>query len=86
MEPGGGIERIPTRFLIAMVGRVMVAMASPDRTTALARFNRWVDGNVDLTPAQVELLEVSMGAYRQRLPRPDRLDDDQLRPSPHPPC
>ncbi|MBY5162653.1 alpha/beta fold hydrolase [Salsipaludibacter albus] len=73
----GAIERIPTGFLVAMVGRAMVA--SRDRTAALARFNRWLNGDVDLTPAQVELLEVSMGTYRQRLPRPDRLGDDQLR-------
>ena len=79
VEPGGAIERIPTGFLIAMIGRAMIAMASRDRTKALARFSRWLNGDVDLTPAQVELLEVSMGTYRQRLPRPDRLGDDQLR-------
>ncbi len=79
VEPGGAIERIPTGFLIAMIGRAMVAMASRDRTAALAGFSRWLNGDVDLTPAQVELLEVSMGTYRQRLPRPDRLGDDQLR-------
>lgn len=79
VEPAGAIERVPTGFLVAMVGRAMLAMASRDRTAALVRFNRWLNGDVDLTPAQVQLLEVSMGAYRQRLPRPDRLGDDDLR-------
>ena len=27
----------------------------------------------------MELLEVSMGSYRQRLPRPGRLEDEELR-------
>ena len=79
VEPAGAIERIHIGFLIAMVGRAMLAMALRDRAAALARFNRWLNGDVDLTPAQVELLEVSMGTYRQRLPRPDCLGDDQLR-------
>lgn len=79
VEPGGAIERVPTGFLVTMVGRAMLAMASRDRAAALARFSRWLNGDVELTPAQVELLEVSMGTYRQRLPRPGRLDDDELR-------
>jgi pimeloyl-ACP methyl ester carboxylesterase len=78
VEPGGAIERIPTLFLIQMIGRAMRAMASRDRTAALARFSTWLNGDVELTDAAVELLEVSMGTYRQRLPRPGRLDDDQL--------
>ena len=32
VEPGGAIERIPTRFLIQMIGRATRAMASRDRT------------------------------------------------------
>lgn len=79
VEPGGAIERIPTLFLIQMIARAMRAMASRDRTAALARFNTWLNGDFELTDAQVELLEVSMGTYHQRLPRPGRLDDDQLR-------
>lgn len=78
VEPGGAIERIPTRFLIAMIGRAMLAMASRDRPAALARFNRWLNGGIELTPAQMELLEVSMGPFRQRLPRPDRLSEADL--------
>lgn len=79
VEPGGAIERIPTGFLLNMIGRAMIAMASRNRTAALARLNRWLNGDVDLTPAQVELIDVSMGTYRQRLPRPGRLGDDELR-------
>lgn len=56
----------------------MKAVASRDRTAALARFNSWLNGDLELTPAQVDRLEVSMGTYKQRLPRPDRLSDDQL--------
>jgi pimeloyl-ACP methyl ester carboxylesterase len=79
IEPAGAISRIPTRLLITMIGRAIIAMMSRDRTAALARFNRWLNGDVDLTPAQVELLQVSMGTYRQRLPRPGRLADEELR-------
>lgn len=78
VEPGGAIERIPTGFILTMIGRAMWAMASRDRASALARFNRWLNGDIELTPAQMELLEVSMGAFRQRLPRPDRLSDEDL--------
>ncbi len=79
IEPAGAIERVPAGFLITMIGRATIAMASRDRTAALARFSRWLNGDVELTPAQVELLEVSMGTYTQRLPRPGRLDDEELR-------
>jgi pimeloyl-ACP methyl ester carboxylesterase len=78
VEPAGTIERVPTRFLVAMIGRAMLAMASRDRTAALARFSQWLNGDVDLTPAQMELLEVSVGTFRQRLPRPGRLSDADL--------
>jgi pimeloyl-ACP methyl ester carboxylesterase len=44
----------------------------------MARFNRWLNGDIELTPAQLELLEVSMGTFKQRLPRPDRLSDEDL--------
>jgi pimeloyl-ACP methyl ester carboxylesterase len=78
IEPAGAIERVRTGFLIAMIARAIKAMAARDRTAALARFNRWLNGDLDLTAAQLELLEVSMGAYKQRLPRPGRLSDDEL--------
>lgn len=78
IEPGGAIERIPTGFLVAMIGRAMLAMASRDRPAALARFSRWLNGDLDLTPAQIELVEVSMGTFRQHLPRPGRLSDEEL--------
>src|SRR5690606_20759735 len=66
IEPAGAIELVPTRFVIAMIVRAMKAMASRDRTAALARFNSWLNGDVDLPPAQLKLLEVSMGTFRQR--------------------
>ena len=78
VEPGGAIERIPTGFLLTMIGRAMLAMASRDRASALARFSHWLNGDIELTPAQMELIEVSMGAFGQRLPRPDRLSDEDL--------
>lgn len=79
VEPGGAIERVPPLFLVTMVGRAMLAMAARDRPAALARFSRWMNGDVEPTDAQLELLEVSMGTFRQRLPTPGRLDDELRR-------
>ncbi len=84
VEPAGAIERVPPLFLVTMIGRAMLAMASRDRTAALSRFSRWLNGDLELTEAQVELLEVSMGTFRQRLPTPGRLDDDEVRAIPAP--
>ncbi len=79
IEPAGAIERIPARFIAGMVLRGLGVLISRDKPAAVERLNRWMNGDVDLTDAQVEMLEAAMGSFRQKLPNPQRLDDDQLR-------
>lgn len=38
-----------------------------------------MNGDVELSDAQIKSLEAAMGSFRQKLPTPRRLDDDQLR-------
>lgn len=78
VEPAAAIAKVPAGFLLQMVGRGMLAMASRDRTAGIARLNRWMNGDVELTDVQLELLEVSLGTFTQRLPKPAPLTDDDL--------
>ena len=75
----GAITAVPARFLAGMVLRGMRVMLSRDKPAAVRRFNRWMNGDVELTDAQVELIETAMGSFQQRLPTPSPLSDEQLR-------
>jgi pimeloyl-ACP methyl ester carboxylesterase len=79
IEPGGAIERIPRPFLAAMILRAARALAARDKHRALRDFNQWMNGDVELTDEQIDLLLCAMKGFRQKLPTPDRLADDQLR-------
>ncbi len=79
IEPAGAIETVPTRFIAGMVFRAVRVLLARDKRAAVARLNQWMNGDVELTDGQVEMLEAAMGSFRQKLPRPKRLDDDQLR-------
>jgi pimeloyl-ACP methyl ester carboxylesterase len=79
IEPAGAIERVPTGFLVAMIGRGALTLLARDKPAAVRKFNRWMNGDVELTDAQVELVLAAMGSFRQKLPRPHRLTDDELR-------
>lgn len=84
IEPAGAIERVPGRFLAGMVVRGARDLIARDKRAAVDRLNRWMNGDVELTDAQFELLEAAMGPFRQKLPAPPRpaprrLPDDQLR-------
>lgn len=78
VEPAGTIERVPTRFIAGMVLRGVGVLLARDKRAAVDRLNRWMNGDVELTDAQVEMLEAAMGSFRQKLPSPRRLDDEQL--------
>jgi pimeloyl-ACP methyl ester carboxylesterase len=79
VEPAGAIERVPARFIAGMVLRGVRVLLARDKRAAVDRLNRWMNGDVELSDAQVEMLEAAMGSFRQKLPVPKRLDDDQLR-------
>ena len=62
-----------------MIGRGARRLLARDKPAAVPKFNTWMNGDVELTDVQVELLLPGMGSFRQKLPRPQRLTDDDLR-------
>lgn len=78
VEPVGLVTRVPPRLLAGLVLRGARVLASRDKPAAVRRFNRWMNGDVELTDDQVELVLAAMGSFRQRLPSPSPLGDDQL--------
>ena len=78
VEPAGLLTPIPRRFLAALVPRGMRILVSRDKPAALRRFNRWMNGDVELTDEQIELILAAMGSFRQHLPTPSPLADDTL--------
>jgi pimeloyl-ACP methyl ester carboxylesterase len=50
-----------------------------DKAASLRELNRWMNGDIELSDEEVELVVRVFETYRQRLPRPGRLDDEQLR-------
>ena len=62
-----------------MIGRGARTLLARDKPAAVPKLNTWMNGDVELTDVQVELLLAGMGSFRQKLPRPQRLTDDDLR-------
>lgn len=80
IEPSGALERIPARFLLRMVGGAVRVLVARDKHGAVRRLNAGMNGTgYELTDGQIGLLLASMTAFQQRLPRPSRLNDEQLR-------
>ena len=79
IEPGGAIERVPRRFIANLVFRAARTLLARDKHQAIRDFNRWMNGDVELTADQIELVLVTFRSFRQKLPLPDRLPDEQLR-------
>jgi pimeloyl-ACP methyl ester carboxylesterase len=79
IEPAGAIERVPAMVLAGMIIRAAPIFVARDKRAAVDRLNRWLNGDVELTDAQYELLEAALGSFRQKLPSPRRLPDDRLR-------
>ena len=78
VEPAGLLAPIPPVLLVELVLRGMRVLAARDKPAAIRRFNRWMNGDVELTDEQVELILAAMGSFRQRLPSPSPLADDAL--------
>jgi len=79
MEPAGAIARVPTPFLIEMIGRAAATLVARDKRQAIQKFNRWMNGDVVLTEDELDLVQFVFRTFRQQLPKPERLSDDQLR-------
>lgn len=79
IEPGGAVERVPRRFIASMIIRGVWTLAARDKPKAIRDFNRWMNGDVELTDEQIDLLLLAMRTFRQKLPSPRRLSDDELR-------
>lgn len=78
IEPGGAIERIPRRTLAALVLRATGTLAARDKRRAIRDFNRWMNGDIEITDDEIELVMFVFKHFRQKLPNPDRLTEQQL--------
>jgi pimeloyl-ACP methyl ester carboxylesterase len=79
VEPGGAIERVSSTFVAQLVGRGARALIARDKRRAVRRFSQWMNGDAELTDEQIDLLLLAMRTFRQRLPVPGRLTDEELR-------
>lgn len=78
IEPGGAICRIPRRTIAGLVWRGVRTLSAKDKYQAIREFNHWMNGDVELTDGQIEILLLAMRTFRQRLPMPKRLPDEEL--------
>ena len=79
IEPGGAIERIPNRTLAALIYRAGRTLTAKDKPRAIREFNNWMNGDLELSDDEVELVLTAFRSFRQRLPKPSRLSDSQVR-------
>ncbi|HSJ72608.1 MAG TPA: alpha/beta hydrolase [Acidimicrobiia bacterium] len=78
IEPGGAIERIPRRLIASMVLRGSRTLIARDKHRAIRNFNHWMNGDVEISDDEIDMLLLAFKTFRQRLPTPDRLSDEQL--------
>lgn len=79
IEPGGAIDRVPRRVIATMILKGAATLKARDKRQAIQDFNRWMNGDIELTDDELDLVELVFGSFRQKLPTPGRLSDDQLR-------
>jgi pimeloyl-ACP methyl ester carboxylesterase len=79
IEPGGGIDRIPRRFIAQMILKGVGTLRARDKRRAVQDFNRWLNGDITMTDEEIELVLLVFRGFRQALPTPRRLADDELR-------
>ncbi len=79
IEPAGAIGVVPSRTLAALIYRAARTLTAKDKPQAVRDLNHWMNGDISLSDDEVELVLASFGTFRQKLPKPRRLTDDQLR-------
>lgn len=80
IEPGGALLRIRPVVLARLVGRgVLIVSGIVDRERGLRALSEYLSPGVELTDREMELVLTSFRTFRQRLPMPVTLSDDQLR-------
>jgi pimeloyl-ACP methyl ester carboxylesterase len=79
IEPAGAIEQVSRRTLANMMIRAARTLAARDKSQAIRDFNHWMSGDIDMSDDEIELVLISFRTFRQHLPRPKRLSEDQLR-------
>jgi pimeloyl-ACP methyl ester carboxylesterase len=79
IEPAGAITQIPRHVLASLIARAARTLVARDKEQAIRRFNRWMNGDIELADDEVELVLMAFSSFRQKLPTPEQLPDDQLR-------
>lgn len=79
IEPGGAIERVPKKTTAAMIARGAGTLMARDKPQAIRDFSRWMNGDIELSDDEIDMVLFVFRNFRQRLPTPDRLPDDRLR-------
>jgi pimeloyl-ACP methyl ester carboxylesterase len=79
VEPAGAITAVPKGTIAQMVYRGARTLVARDRRKAFRDFNRWMNGNVELSDEEIDLFLLAFGKFTQRLPTPTGLSDSELR-------
>jgi pimeloyl-ACP methyl ester carboxylesterase len=79
IEPGGAIERVPRRLVASMIVRGARTLLARDKHRAFRAFNQWMNGDVEISDDEIELFLLAFRTFRQKLPAPGVLSDDELR-------
>jgi pimeloyl-ACP methyl ester carboxylesterase len=80
LEPGGALHKIPRWTLAKLIVWGASIFAWPfGRERRLRALSAWLSPGVELTHAEVEFLLTAFSTYRQHLPVPKALADEELR-------
>lgn len=79
IEPAGAIERIPRPVIATMVAKGAMTLWARDKRQAIQDFNSWLNGDLELSEDQLDMVMFVFGNFRQKLPTPGRMSDEQLR-------
>jgi pimeloyl-ACP methyl ester carboxylesterase len=79
LEPGGALHSIRPLTLLKFIGwGAGIAVWPFRREEHLRAFSAWLSPGVELTDTEIEWVLVVFGGFRQHLPRPKKLPDEEL--------
>lgn len=79
LEPGGALHTVRARTLAKFIGWGAGIAAWPFRREEhLRAFSAWLSPGVELTDTEIEWVFAVFGGFRQHLPRPKALTDQEL--------